>query len=216
MIDMSTIFRRKLTDKIERSSHRSHRSVSTAAGLSHASVNAMINPTSKAAQGPGVFNVARVCAELDTGIDELLGISECGRPSFNGLISRWADGKGNISAFEDVLDFITVFEMPEKNAKSIHITHLGKSSLAVKKTGINSRFFFQETMNKFSNREARQTVIRDFCEMRDKDIDISIQALSVPKIAHMLRPVKINYQRLLLATVDDDHNRQILSYALPI
>lgn len=218
MGDFANNFRARFEADIEASEYRSERSLAKAAGVSHNQIASMRKPpkTTKDEKGPGLFVTAKVAQTLEKSVDDWLGLNEFGQPSFEGLVRRWALGGKTMSDFEDVQDYLTVFVLPKRTDTKLEISFLGKKSLAFRETFLKSRWAFQEAMNLFGSAEDRERIIGAYAELDEKGIDLSLQVMDVPRLGQMMKPVSIEYQRLLLLVSDQEGKPKVLSYAIQI
>ena len=203
-------FKSNLSKAISRSSLRSQRAIAKAADLSTGQISGILNDQKRF--GPGLYTVADLCRALETDPNTLLGFQRDGRPDHNALVSAWVDRK----ILEDLKwaeDYFDTYAIPRKADKKLKMLHLGKRSLAAKSTGITSRSFFQLTMNAFSNKNARASILDEYCSMQDTEIKSSIETLDVPALAHLKVPVKIRYERLLLRAFDQEGQPVVVNFS---
>lgn len=218
MVASKDEFQKRLKIALESSNTGSGRKVAKLAGLSPGQLHAWLSQQRNSARdhGPGAFSLARVCEVVGTDLNYLLGIDNQGRPSFNDVISSWENGSHRLYALDSIAEHFDVYVLPKEDDRTLIIHRLGKKSLATKRTGIIARRFFQETMNTFANEKKRREVISGYAKMSQKDLDLSIQTISVPKIAHLTKPVELRYQRLLLKVLGPDDTELVVNYSIEI
>ncbi len=211
-------FQRRLRDALDKSDCKSDRQASKMSGLSSGQIHSWLSPSTSSGKdhGPGAISLAKVCETIGADISHLLGIDSLGKPSFNDLIASWEIGDKSLSCLDHVSDHFDVYTLPKPTDKKLLLYRLGRKSLATKQTGIIARRFFQEAMNTFSNEKKRMQIIQGYSQMSNKEIDISIQTLHVPRISHLKEPINLRYQRLLLRVSGEDNENLVVNYSVPL
>lgn len=156
--ELPVIFKDRLTQAFKRSSFRSHRALSTASGLGETRVHRMINGQfDNSKDGPGLFNIVRLCEQLSITPDYLVGQTGWNNPSspmdtsgaammeaYAGLSEtpttkefarRYVRGGARLEAFHDLRDFFDLYGPPDRVNKNINVLRVGPKSVAGQRVG---------------------------------------------------------------------------------
>lgn len=230
--ELAVLFRERLSDAFERSDFKSHRALSQAAGLGDSRVHRIIKGQfDDSKDGPGFFNVVRLCQQLSVTPDYFAGVQKWGsseadtdesasifierftqqgnRPSTKEVARRYVRGGARVEAFTDLKDYYDLYEPPHE--QTIKVIHVGSKSLAGQRIGGSNPALLQACFDQAPD------------SLKAKIYDAQVKAFAAGYVCEpdyineMYEPlpmqVKIDYLRSSMRVADADGREFLLLFA---
>lgn len=221
-VNFTQVMQRNLRRRIDESDFRSDRKVAMESGVKPPQLHAILNGDMKG--GPGVFALANIATTLNTGLDDIMGLSADGRPAMQLVIQMWEEGGRTYEALEPLKEFLCFYRAPTDRARNIKVHSIGDKTMmadCIRQVNLPFAQMVKSLIDSFAafspiNRKKYEAVVNDYREAAEKGISISIQQLSIPPLLRLEEPLELTYQRLLLACSHPDHGALIATYALPL
>lgn len=133
-------------------------------------------------------------------------------PTFHDVLELWHTRNKQLHAYDDIIEWFDIYEMPDETSESIQLERMGSNSLAARTLGSANLSTMQYALDHVEDTGLKNSLLTAY-----KDAGFGKPILT-EEVLNVLAPgsdikIELEYLRLLIRVTDEDGVARILNYS---